>query len=116
MQNEEISIAVSSTNGGIPETAYEEGGALTDAVDTTQGLQIAHGTVAASGEEVRHDYTLTMWVNDTVTISDTDATKTYRASTGPDYPSTLANLAADTRPVYSTLYYSLKVNVEADDN
>lgn len=116
MQNEEISIAVSSTNGGIPETTYEEGGALTDAVDTTQGLQIAHGTVAASGEEVRHDYTLTMWVNDTVTISDTDATKTYRASTGPDYPSTLSNLAADTRPVYSTLYYSLKVNVEADDN
>jgi len=117
MQNSDISIQVASNNGGVPETAYATAGVLTNAVDTTQGLQIAHGTIAADGTEHRHDYTLTMWVNDSVTISDTDGTKTYRASSGPDYPSTAASLAADitARPVYSTLYYSLKVNVEATD-
>ena len=117
MQNSQVSIQVTSNNGGVPETAYATAGALTNAVDTTQGLQIAHGTIAADGSAHQHDYNLTMWVNDTVTISDTDGTATYRASSGPDYPSTATSLAADVaaRPVYSTLYYSLKVNVDATD-
>ena len=51
-------------------------------------------------------YSMTMWVNNTVTISDTDTTKTYRAS-APDAGTT------DNRAVYNTLYYSFKVRVDA---
>ena len=48
---------------------------------------------------------MTMWVNNSVTISDTDTTKTYRASA--------TDAGADTRAVYNTLYYSFKVRVDA---
>ena len=55
-----------------------------------------------------------MWVNESVTISDTDASADYRASSTEkgDLP---AGQDTDTRSVYTDMYYSLKVNVEAND-
>lgn len=47
---------------------------------------------------------MTMWVNESVTISDTDATATYCAS---------SSQCQGGRSVYSDMYYSLKVNVSA---
>ena len=45
-----------------------------------------------------------MWVNDSVTISDTDTTKTYCAS---------ADICTGSRAVYSDLFYSFKIRVDA---
>lgn len=101
MKNSEIDFYLTTT-GGTVATAYATGAAVGDTIDTT-GLQIASGTIPASGSAVEHSYSMTMWVNDTVTISDTDTTKTYRAS---------ATGAGD-RAVYSDLFYSFKVRVDA---
>lgn len=110
----QISIKVTATNDGVVETAYQTAGALSSAISTGKGIQIGHGTITNNGTQQQHDYTLTMWVNDTVTISDTDATKTYRAKAynAETWPE---GSASDTRSVYSDLYYSVKVNVEAND-
>lgn len=118
LKNSEINFYVTKTAGtgtiaGGYDTATttEYGAVVTDAIndgsDTAgTGLQIASGTIAASGVEVTDSYSMTMWVNDTVTISDTDTTKTYRASeTG--------RTESDSRAVYNTLYYSFKVRVDA---
>ena len=48
-----------------------------------------------------------MWVNDTVTISDTDSTKTYCASASAECT------ANGGRAVYSDLFYSFKIRVDA---
>lgn len=101
MKNSEIDFYLTTT-GGTVATAYATGAAVGDTIDTT-GLQIASGTIPASGSAVEHSYSMTMWVNETVTISDTDTTKTYRAS---------ATGTGD-RAVYSDLYYSFKVRVDA---
>lgn len=101
MKNSEIDFYLTTT-GGTVATAYATGAPVGDTIDTT-GLQIASGTIPASGSAVEHSYSMTMWVNDTVTISDTDTTKTYRAS---------ATGAGD-RAVYSDLFYSFKVKVDA---
>ncbi len=107
-----------TTDGGanstIVPTYGTTGAALTSAVTTTQGLKVAYGTITNSGVAQTHNFTLTLWVNDTVTISDTDSTKTYRAhaynaETWPEGSS------SDTRKVYSDMWYSVKVNVEAND-
>ena len=136
----QISIKVTTTphtgttTTGNVETDFQTAGDLDGLSNTTtnpKGIQIGHGTVTNNGVEQQHDYTLTMWVNDTVTISDTDASKTYRAkeynsSTWPEMPGVNAEGQNDTtklpygtstdgRTVYSNLYYSVKVNVEADD-
>ena len=89
------------------------GGTLTSAVTTTQGLQIASGTITANGVEQQHNYTLTMYVNNSVTISDTNPSMKYRAS-AYDTNGYTEGSASDTRKVYSDMYYSLKVNVEAN--
>lgn len=101
MKNSEIDFYLTTT-GGTVETAYATGAPVTDAIDGA-GLKIASGTIPASGSAVEHSYSMTMWVNDTVTISDTDTTKTYRAS---------ATGTGD-RAVYSDLFYSFKVRVDA---
>lgn len=101
MKNSEIDFYLTTT-GGTVATAYATGAPVGDAIDGA-GLQIASGTIPASGSAVTHSYSMTMWVNDTVTISDTDTTKTYRAS---------ATGTGD-RAVYSDLFYSFKVRVDA---
>lgn len=109
MQDSEINVYVTGTNGAVIDGGYDtnaagEVGAA--AGNSATGFQIAHGTIEATGTEQQHDYTLTMWVNDSVTISDTDEA-TYCASE--------AECQFDDREIYSNLYYSLKVNVEAND-
>lgn len=101
MRDSEINLYV--TGDGTIVDGYDDG--TKSAGSSATGFQIASGTINNTGVKQTHTYTMTMWVNDTVTISDTDTTKTYCASTG----------CADTRTVYSNLYYSLKVNVSATD-
>lgn len=119
LKNSEINFYVTKTAGDDnatvvggydTATATEYGAVVTDAIDggsatAGTGLQIASGTIEASGLDVTDSYSMTMWVNDSVTISDTDTTKTYRASA--------TDAGADTRAVYNTLYYSFKVRVDA---
>ena len=135
--DDQISIKVttaahtdSATTGAV-ETGYDTAHALSSAISTGKGIQVAHGTITNSGSPEQHDYTLTMWVNDSVTISDTDASKTYRAKAydatdWPEMPGINGEGETDTtklphgtstdgRTVYSDLYYSIKVNVEATD-
>ena len=113
----QISIKVGVTNAG-PGTAtiqgsYASGAALPSSM--TSGVVIAKGSITNTGALQTHTYTLKMWVNSSVTISDTDTTKTYRAKAynATSWPE---GSSSDTRPVYSNLYYSLKVNVEARDS
>lgn len=116
----EISVKLTATNNAQIVTGYETGAPLTNAVGSYQagtankGLKVATGTIAADGTAHQDDYTLKMWVNDSVSISDTDGTKTYRAKTydGTNWPE---GSSSDTRAVYSNLYYSIKVNVDAND-
>lgn len=103
MQNSEIDFYLVTT-GGTVATAYATGAPVGDEIDGA-GLQIASGTIPANGSAVEHLYSMTMWVNETVTISDTDTTKKYRASASAD--------GTDTRKVYSDLFYSFKVRVDA---
>ena len=105
-----ISIKVTSDTNSGPGTAvvqgsYDHGAALPS--DMSSGVVIAKGSITNSGSLQTHNYTLQMWVNSSVTISDTN-TATYRASS--------AATANTTAPIYSNLYYSLKVNVEARDS
>ena len=118
--------------------AYEgtTGGALPS--DMTTGTIIAKGSVGNNGYIQTHQYSVKMWVNSSVTISDTSTAATYRAKRYV----TAAEAAADNtleewteglprdnnkadktdgatydnREVYSDKYYSLKVDVEAKDN
>lgn len=117
LKNSEINFYVKSTAGdGVVAGGYDTattdyGAVVTNAIDSGSktagtGLQIASGTIEATGLEVKDSYSMTMWVNDTVTISDTDTTKTYRASETD-------RAESDTRAVYNTLYYSFKVRVDA---
>ena len=115
MKYSEIGLALKSEDGGQVETAFDAAGSGTyrlsaepeyEAGTAKKGTKVASGTITSSTTETTHNYKLTMWVNKTVTISDTDAA-TYRASdveTGPN----------SEKEVYSNLYYSLKVNVEAN--
>lgn len=117
LKNSEINFYVKSTAGdGVvaggydTATATKYGAVVTDDINggsatAGTGLQIASGTIEASGLDVTDSYSMTMWVNNSVTISDTDTTKTYRASA--------TDAGADTRAVYNTLYYSFKVRVDA---
>lgn len=107
-----------TTDGGanstIVPTYGTTGAALTNDVTTTQGLKVGYGTITNSGVAQTHNFTLTLWVNESVSISDTDGSKTYRAhvynaETWPEGSS------SDTRKVYSDMWYAVKVNVEAND-
>lgn len=113
-QPSDISIIVTnndSTGGVVP--SYNTGAPLTSAVSNGTGLLVAYGSVPNSGALVTRDLSLKMWINSSVTISDTDTAtyraKAYNAETWPE------GSASDTRKVYSTLYYTLKVKVEAND-
>ena len=155
-QPSEISAYLTTSGGGANSTVVPAYGArdtnndgtadawggpvtgITAAADTANnkpaaGLKVAYGTITKGGATTEtHAYTLTLWVNNTVTISDTDASKTYRAhaydkdnwpempavnGTGETDPTKLkAGATADTRKVYSNMWYSVKVNVVARDN
>ena len=97
LNGEEICINTNSS--------YKTGYGIGDTTSTSgTGLQIATGTIEATNAEVKDSYTITMWVNDSVTISDTD-TATYCAST-------CAGNAG--KATYSDLFYSFKIRVDAE--
>lgn len=115
LKNSEINFYVTTSSDGVIQggydtaTASDYGAAVTDAIASGTstagtGLLIATGTIEATGIEVKDSYAITMWVNDTVKISDTDTTKTYCAS---------ASECAGGRAVYSDLFYSFKIRVDA---
>jgi len=101
MADSEISVIVTATGGGVVTGNYATGAA---AGNSATGFQIASGTIAADGTTHTHSYAMTMWVNETVSVSDTNTEATYCAS---------EEECAGGRDVYSDMYYSLKVNVEA---
>ena len=120
LKNSEINFYVTTSSDGEIQGGYgtadagakNYGAAVTDAIasgtsTSGTGLQIATGTIEATGAEVKDSYTITMWVNDTVTISDTDSTKTYCASASAECT------ANGGRAVYSDLFYSFKIRVDA---
>jgi len=102
MRDSEINLYV--TGDGTVVSGYDDG--TKAAGNSATGFQIASGTIGNTGVTQTHTYSMTMWVNETVTISDTDTTKTYCASVSE---------CAGSRAVYHNLYYSLKVNVSATD-
>ena len=101
MADSEIDVIVTSTGDGVVSGNYATGAT---AGNSTTGFQIATGTIPADGTTHTHNYAMTMWVNESVTVSDTDTDATYCAS---------ADECTGGRDVYSDMYYSLKVNVEA---
>ena len=117
MKDSDINVYVTGDGtivGGYDTNDGTNVGAVAGNTTGTNRFQIAEGTITNSGVQETHDYTLTMWVNESVTISDTDASADYRASSTEkgDLP---AGQNTDTRKVYTDMYYSLKVNVEAND-
>ena len=73
-------------------------------VDTSENgeIYLAKGQVAS--DETTHKYTLRMWISDTVKISDTTTSYQYCASESECHGD---------RPVYSTMFYSLKIRVRS---
>ncbi len=139
-KNSEISMQVKVAEEDAEaikiENAYDgpkslDGGFTTDLKDGSgQGILIATGTLAA-GTSIDHNYSLYMWINDSVTISDTDYSYKYRASTTDEGDQPLKNVAGteavdptklpvgtdkDDRPVYTDYYYSVKIKVVASDD
>ena len=124
-QPEDISVAVSNdaaagTGGVVP--SYNTGAPLTSAVTGTGDL-VAYGTVAKGSSNLTHNLRLKMYVNSSVGISDTTNANNnggpnykYRAhAQSQDWPDTPSGVSTDTRPVYSSLYYTIKVRVDARD-
>ncbi len=135
MKDSEIRVFAEITKGsggtGTPTISGSYGG--TDgaiAGDSASGFEIAKGTLPA-GESIDHEYSVQMWVDKDVKISDTDARANYRASSKKENPTDvpkkcgldetketngcLEGEAQDEREVYSNVYYSLKIKVTAHD-
>lgn len=89
------------------EAIFDEEPIIVDTSVANTKFEIGTGIIQSETEEV-HNYTLRMWVGDIVTISDTDPDSTFCAST----------VACKTagKPVYSTMYYSLKLKLEVNSN
>ena len=109
LKNSEINFYATTTGGTIQggygtATDPDYGAVVTDDINSSTGLLIATGTIEATGQAIEDTYAITMWVNDSVTISDTDTTKKYCAS---------ADICTGSRAVYSDLFYSFKIRVDA---
>ena len=127
----EISLGLSVDNGTSTSTVptivsgFETGKPIGKLEDVnvqdgtdTMGLLLASGTLEA-GTSLDAKFSLRMWINNTVTISDTNASYTYRASSTdegdlPEGKDKVSNL--DTRKVFNRLYYSIKIQVVASDD
>ncbi len=84
--------------------------------DTTEGKKVLIASGKIPGDNVEHIYAymLSMWINKDLTVSDTDIDAAYRAS------ATTSGLLpkgqdTDERKVYSDMYFSLKIRIEAGD-
>lgn len=109
-----------TTGTGNVETRYAKGGDHSLAEDPKtankgEGLLIASGTLKGGTEEgsshTFHAYKISMWINDKVKVSDTDGTAPYRASR--ESSGIKPSGGSDGRPVYSDLFYSLKIKIVA---
>lgn len=109
LKDSEVSLYLTTTGGTITAGYGTDGapatGVTAGSATAGTGLLVANGVIEATGLEVEDTYSITMWVNDTVTISDTE-TATYRASA-----SATANTA---KPIYSDTFYSFKIRVDAE--
>lgn len=109
LDDSEVSLFLTTTGGTITAGYGTDGapatGVTAGSATAGTGLQVANGTIEATGSKVEDTYSITMWVNNTVTISDTE-TATYRASA-----SATANTA---KPIYSDTFYSFKIRVDAE--
>lgn len=129
-KDSEISLSLSVDNGGSTSSAptiedgFETGKAIgTLAADVqdgtnTKGLLLASGTLEA-GTTLDATFSLRMWINNTVTISDTNSSYTYRASSTDegDIPTDKDKESnPDTREVFNEHYYSIKIQVVASDD
>lgn len=114
MSDDHIKVYVTgnttSTSDSINVVSTYANGGTAGSSQATDGFKIADGVMKADGALHTHNYTLTMWVSDTVTISDTK-TATYRASAITE--NTPEAEKVNTAPVYSNMYYSLKIKVDA---
>ena len=77
---------------------------------TSSKFLIATGKITGTNEV--HNYSLRMWVNDSVTISDTDSDASYCASSAACEVNKDDDNTND-KLIYSTMYYSLKLVVES---
>ena len=115
------------------ETDYKTGAAAkafsVNTGDNQMGFLLATGKVANTGSLVTHKYKLHMWINETATVSDTDYSYKFRASSTEKGDSPLVNgpeehdstkmpngTSKDERKVYSDMYYSVKIKVVASDD
>ncbi len=99
------------------EKAYQQNGnhKITDLSSGGKNL-IASGTLQNDNTEHTYAYKLRMWVSDSITVSDTDFEAKYRASsTGKGVLPAGKSAEEDTRKVYSDLFYSVKIRIEAND-
>lgn len=98
---------ISIQNGFNTANAGEETyGALASAgnsgTDTKNGGEILLATGQVFEDAAVHNYTLRMWLSDAIRISDTTTTAPYCASVSE---------CVNDRPIYSTMYYSIKLKV-----
>ncbi len=85
--------------------------------DTTEGKKvlIAEGTIPGDNKEHIFAYMLSMWINEDIEVSDTNAKAPYRASSVEKSNLLPAGLESDDRKVYSDMFFSLKIRIEAGD-
>ena len=73
-----------------------------EGVDTSLNGEVLLAQGQVGTENTEHNYTMRMWINNSVKISDTDTTAAYCASDECD----------DSRDVFSDMFYSLKLRVQ----
>ena len=122
-----IKVSADTTNSsagaqdGLDDTivsTYKTGAALEKkpGKDGRDGVLIAKGTIGNDNKDYKYAYKLAMWVNQTATVSDTDANAKFRASrTTTGVLPTGGETAEPARKVYSDMFYSLKIRVVAGD-
>ncbi|MBQ8472506.1 MAG: hypothetical protein IJ501_03280 [Bacilli bacterium] len=117
LKESEVSAIMTTQGEGITNKIS----AATPVVGLSQGLLIAESKIPADTEaDVTHQYTINMYVNNTVKISDTDANVNgdptdycAHAKKGtPETTTATGNYGCElNKPVYSDMYFSAKVQV-----
>lgn len=120
LKDSEVSVIMEATGDGITNN-IEEATAIGTIGPLSNGVLIATSTIPANqNTEVTHEYTLNMYVNETVKISDTDtmvngvATKycAHEKMGTPETTTAAGNYGCELNlPVYDNHFYSVKVQV-----
>lgn len=121
LDDEDVSVIMTATGGTTenPITNHIETATVMNGL--AAGMLIAESTIPADqATDVTHDYTINMYVNNSVKISDTDTTVNgvatkycAHAKEGtPETTTATGNYGCELDlPVYSDMYYSAKVQV-----